>query len=730
MLDPGTRLGPYTIVELLAAGGMGEVYRAEDARLHRQVAIKVLPSHLAGDAPSLDRFQREAQAVASLSHPNILSIFDYGEEDGVRYAVTEMLEGETLRARLGRGALSRDEALTLMRAIADGVAAAHARGIVHRDLKPENIFITSEGRVKVLDFGLARRHAFEQRGPYEATGVLLTEPGVVLGTVGYLAPEQVEARAVTPATDVFALGCILFEMVGRRVPFAGNSSMHAMVAVLHDEAPHLDDPFIDRIVQRCLRKDPSERPPDAGTLRELLENVGWASARPPRGRQAEAGPTFVMLLVLIAIIASYFVFFRDKQIDHGYDLRASDIRGDAQTRNLIELALKADAEGNRPKAISLLEEASRRPSPSAFPQAFLSSYNDAAGNDAVAVQWGEKAKAKLRGAAPYEALLVRYLVESGGYSEQELALGRSALELRPKAWRLRLGAAHVHLGQRNREAARRELQAIDVSRPDDRRLMLVLADRASLGDTDGAERDLHAGRLARRPPLLHYTEGRIAWSRGQVHKALGLYDRAAAEAAAEGLVPLELESRLHAGIALIRIGQWDEAQRRFAGTSSRARQVRLEHRVYEATSLAAYAAHRAGDFEERDRKFAEVAALVPPEHPYAALRLLAMRLGSPVWKSWSLAPLERDPLLAPTVTLIRAREAALAGDVQRARLELRRARTEGIDSAEEREEAELLAAELGLPSTLLPPDPPYPNVLRYLAIFDHPRMASGTGTSR
>ncbi|HEX6084536.1 MAG TPA: protein kinase [Thermoanaerobaculia bacterium] len=729
MLDPGTRLGPYTIVELLAAGGMGEVYRAEDLRLQRQVAIKVLPSHLADDAPSLDRFQREAQAVASLSHPNILSIFDYGEEDGVRYAVTEMLEGETLRARLGRGALSSAEALTLMRAIADGVAAAHARGIVHRDLKPENIFITSEGRVKVLDFGLARRHAFEQRGPYEPTGALLTEPGVVLGTVGYLAPEQVEARAVSPATDVFALGCILFEMVGRRVPFAGNSSMHAMVAVLHDEAPHLDDPFLDGIVQRCLRKDPAERPPDAGALRELLD-VGRASARPPRGRRAEARPTWIALFVLPAIIAGYFLFFRDQQIDHGYDLRVSDIRGDAQTRNLIALALKADAEGNRPKAISLLEEASRRPSPSAFPQAFLSSYNDAAGNDAVAAEWGEKAKAKLRGAAPYEALLVRYLVESGGYSDQELALGKSALELRPKAWRLRLGAAHVHLGQRNREAARRELQAIDVTRPDDRRLMLVLADRASLGDTDGAERDLRASRLAQRPPIFHYTEGRIAWSRGQVRKALALYDRAAAEAAAEGLVPLELEARLHAGIALIRMRQWDEAQRRFASTSNRARQVRLEHRVYEATSLAAYAAHRAGDFEERDRKLAEAAALSPPEHPYAALRLLAMRLGSPVWKSWSIASLERDPLLAPTVTLIRAREAALAGDVQRAKLELRRARTEGIDTAEEREEAELLAAELGLPSTLLPPDPPYPNLLRYLAIFDHPRISSGTGTSR
>lgn len=190
MLDPGTRLGPYTIVELVAVGGMGEVYRAEDERLHRDVAMKVLPAHLSADRSSLDRFQREARAVASLSHPNILSIFDYGEANGVQYAVSEMLEGETLRTRLARGRMTPREAVTLMLEIADGVAAAHARGIVHRDLKPENIFITSEGRVKVLDFGLARggTGAFAARRPGAATEVLPTEPGIVLGTVGYLAP--------------------------------------------------------------------------------------------------------------------------------------------------------------------------------------------------------------------------------------------------------------------------------------------------------------------------------------------------------------------------------------------------------------------------------------------------------------------------------------------------------------------------------------------------------------
>ncbi|HVG22756.1 MAG TPA: serine/threonine-protein kinase [Thermoanaerobaculia bacterium] len=721
MLDPGTRLGPYTIVELLAVGGMGEVYRAEDTRLHRHVAIKVLPEQLADDRASLERFQREARAVASLSHPNILAIFDYGDAAGVQYAVTEMLEGETLRGRMSHGPLSRDEALPLMRAICDGVAAAHARGIIHRDLKPENIFITADGRVKVLDFGLARSHAFEPRSAYAATAVLPTEPGVVLGTIGYMAPEQVEARPITPATDVFSLGCILFELVGGRVPFSGTSAVHAMVAVLHDTTPHLDDPTLDAIVQHCLRKEPSERPQNAGQLAEMLAepHAGRASARPPRRRKL--APALIAAAVLITLTAALYFSLRPRQIDNGYDLRASDVRGDAETRRLLELALHADAAGNRPQAMSLLEEAARRPSSTPFPEAFLSSFNDAAGNDALAEKWGNAALAKLRGASSYESLLVRYLAEPGGYTSKELALAKSALQLRPKAWRLRLAAAHIHLGQRDRDAARRELQAIDIARVDDRRLMLVLADRASLGDAEGAERAHRSSRLVQQPPMLHYTEARIAWSRGDVVRARALFDHAASEAAAEGLLPLEIESRLHAGVSLIRLGQWDEAQRRLAHTAARARQVGLEHRIYESTALAAYAAYRAGDVEERDRKLAEAAALAPPAHPRAALHLLAMRLGSPAWRQWDVTALARDPLLTPTVTLIRAREAALAGDVDRSRRELRRARAEGIDTAEEREEAELLAAELGLPSTLLPPDPPYPNLLRYLAIFDYPK---------
>jgi serine/threonine protein kinase len=732
LLHPGTTLGRYTILDLVAIGGMGEVYRAEDARLHRDVAIKVLPAHLERDRVSLDRFYREARAVAALSHPNILAIFDFGSENGIHYAVTELLEGETLRTRLSRGRLTTREALEILLAVADGVAAAHARGIVHRDLKPENIFITRDGRVKVLDFGLARSASgmFAARGAAIAvTEMLPTEPGIVIGTVGYLAPEQLEARSPTPATDVFALGCMLFEMLTGRLPFERASSAHVLVAVMHDAAPHLEptsDPLardLDPLVQRCLQKDPEERPREAGQLahelRALLagERLSRAMRAMPRRSRARWFAIALVAALTIAALVGAFLHLRDPQLDHGYALRASDIRGDAETKRLIGLALRADAEGNRPKAMELLEEAWRRPSATAIPPALLSSFNDAAGNLPRSRYWYAETMKKLAGAAAYESLLARYLAVPSSQSQQELALAKSALDLRPGAWRLRLAAAHIDLSNRDREAARRELQQIDVRKPDDRRLMLVLADRASLGDADGAERDLHASRLVNRAAMLHYTEARIAWSRGDLRRAAVLYDRAAEDAGNEGLGGTESEARELAGLAWLRLGDWSEAQRRFAASNARARQLGLAYRMYTSAALAAYAAHRAGDAEERDRKLRDAATNADAQHD-VSLHLLAMRMGSPVWREWSTDAIERDPELAGAMSLIRARRALLTGDVATAKRELRRSRAESIEGTELREEAELLAAELGERSMLLPADPPYPNILRYVAIFD------------
>src|SRR5262245_42660634 len=221
-LSAGTRFGPYEIVSALGAGGMGEVYKAHDARLDRFVAIKVLPTAFANDADRLARFEREAKAVAALSHPNILSIFDVGTQDGHAYAVMELLEVKSLREHLVDGPLSVRKATECAIQVTRGLAAAHDKGLVHRDLKPDNIFLLHDGRVKILDFGLARTIPVADRQVDSATEQVTavaprTDPGIVMGTVGYMAPEQIRAQPVDGRADLFALGAVLYEMLaGRR----------------------------------------------------------------------------------------------------------------------------------------------------------------------------------------------------------------------------------------------------------------------------------------------------------------------------------------------------------------------------------------------------------------------------------------------------------------------------------------------------------------------------------
>ncbi|MFI5143603.1 MAG: serine/threonine-protein kinase, partial [Thermoanaerobaculales bacterium] len=229
-LQPGTRLGPYEILAPLGAGGMGEVYRGKDHKLDREVAIKVLPANLADNADALGRLEREAKAVAALSHPNILAVHDFGKIAGVTFAVMELLDGETLRERLSAGALSVRKAVDLGVQIAHGLAAAHEKGIVHRDLKPENIFLTRDGRAKILDFGLAKVGAIDAGSgrTLASPPVAATEVGTVLGTAGYMAPEQVRGLPSDPRSDIFSFGVILYEMLSGRRAFSGDSGAEIM----------------------------------------------------------------------------------------------------------------------------------------------------------------------------------------------------------------------------------------------------------------------------------------------------------------------------------------------------------------------------------------------------------------------------------------------------------------------------------------------------------------------
>ena len=294
-LAAGTRIGPYEIAALLGVGGMGEVYRARDTRLAREVAIKVLPTSFAGDADRLRRFEQEARATGLLNHPNILQVHDVGSHEGAPYVVSELLEGETLRDRIGGTPLPVRKAIDFATQIARGLSAAHEKGIVHRDLKPENLFLTRDGRVKILDFGLAKLVHGEALSEAETNthGMPGTDAGKVLGTVGYMSPEQVRAQPVDHRSDIFSFGCILYEVATGRRPFAADSHIDTMHGILHDKAPPIDaiNPAVPselrRLIRRCMEKNPEQRLQSskdlALELREIVDEYDVLSASATSG---------------------------------------------------------------------------------------------------------------------------------------------------------------------------------------------------------------------------------------------------------------------------------------------------------------------------------------------------------------------------------------------------------------------------------------------------------------
>src|SRR6202162_2451314 len=298
-IAPGSRLGPYEVVALIGAGGMGEVYRAKDSRLGRDVAIKVLPASFSADPDRLRRFEQEARAAGILNHPNITAVHDIGTHEGAPYVVSELLEGETLRTALSGGKLSQRKAIDYSLQIAHGLAAAHEKGIVHRDLKPENLFVTRDGRLKILDFGLAKLTHVEEGSqattlPTAAAG---TEPGVVLGTLGYMSPEQVRCRSADARSDIFSFGAILYEMLSGQRAFRGDSAADTMSAILKEDPPDLSvtnqsiSPGLERIVRHCLEKNPEQRFHSAHDLAFDLESLSGLSTPGARPVTVKPGPS-------------------------------------------------------------------------------------------------------------------------------------------------------------------------------------------------------------------------------------------------------------------------------------------------------------------------------------------------------------------------------------------------------------------------------------------------------
>ncbi len=329
MLSVGAKLGPYEILAPLGAGGMGEVYKAKDTRLDRTVAIKVLAAHLSQDPEVKQRFEREARAISSLSHPHICALYDVGSESGVDYLVMELLDGEALSARLAKGAMPLAQVLRLGVEIAEALGAAHRQGIVHRDLKPGNVMLTKAG-VKLLDFGLAKARAHDESGVAVLGGSAPTElhpvtrPGTFLGTLQYMAPEQLEGREVDARSDIFAFGCVLYEMVSGKRAFTGASQASVIAAILNEEpAPlgtvqPLTPPALDHVVRKCLAKDPDERWQNAADVASELRWIAQASgatsrAAHGRGRRISR-ETVAWVACLLAASAALALWLRSSTV--------------------------------------------------------------------------------------------------------------------------------------------------------------------------------------------------------------------------------------------------------------------------------------------------------------------------------------------------------------------------------------------------------------------------------
>jgi serine/threonine-protein kinase len=280
-LATGSRIGPYEIVELLGEGGMGQVYRARDPRLGRDIAVKILTAESRHNDEAIARFEREARAVASLSHPNILSIHDFGSDDGIFFVVTELLQGRTLRDAM-QTPMSWRKAIEIGAEIAEGLSAAHSKSVVHRDLKPENIFLTAEGHVKILDFGLAQTDPIlsqQEETSIPTTKWFQTDPGAIIGTLGYMSPEQLRGEMVDVTADIFSLGCVMYEMVTAKRPFQRNSGAATIAAVLHDDISHAElstavPSEVQRVIEGCVEKRASARFQSARDLALTLRAIG------------------------------------------------------------------------------------------------------------------------------------------------------------------------------------------------------------------------------------------------------------------------------------------------------------------------------------------------------------------------------------------------------------------------------------------------------------------------
>ncbi len=346
-LAAGTHLGSYEVVALIGQGGMGEVYLALDTKLGRDVAIKVLPEAFAHDPQRLARFQREAKMLASLNHPNIATIHGLEESNGTHYLVMELVPGETLRERVAReGALPVEEALGIARQIAEALEAAHEKSIIHRDLKPANVKVTPEGKVKVLDFGLAKAFAGEEAGSDPSNSPTLSQaatlPGVILGTAAYMSPEQAQGKPVDKRADIWAFGVVVYEMVTGRRPFRGDGVPETLAAVLKEE-PQWDrvPAKVQGLLRSCLKKDPKQRLRDIADAKLLVEETPQTLERANSGLR-HSRVLWVAALAVVAVVAVWVAWLATRPVDRPLMRFRADLGPEAVEGANITAAISPD----------------------------------------------------------------------------------------------------------------------------------------------------------------------------------------------------------------------------------------------------------------------------------------------------------------------------------------------------------------------------------------------------
>jgi Tol biopolymer transport system component len=468
-VPPGARLGPYEIVSPLGAGGMGEVYRAKDPRLGRDVAIKVLPASFSKNPDRLKRFEQEARAAGVLNHPNLTIVYDIGQHDGAPYVVQELLEGNTLREELTGRRFAPRKAIDYAIQIAHGLAAAHDRGIVHRDLKPENLFVTRDGRIKILDFGLAK---LTQTDDTRVSSLpTATEPGVVMGTLGYMSPEQVKAETVDPRSDIFALGVILYEMLSGHRPFKGDSAGETMAAILKEDPPDLSvtnqnvSPALERLVRHCLEKNPERRFQSARDLAYDLEALTWSSgttaAQPARAASSRAWrkPLIAAALLLFGLFAGWVLHaVRQEPVAPSYS-RLTFRRGTVYTARFApdgQTVVYSAAWEGQPARIFATHSGSIESRTLSLPEGRILAISPTGelaiqiGRESVWESTGTLARVPLEGGAPREILEnvsaadwspdgreLAVVRRAGGRDRVEFPIGKVLYETAQQIWSLR-----------------------------------------------------------------------------------------------------------------------------------------------------------------------------------------------------------------------------------------------------------------------------------------------------